>query len=275
MIWITAVAVFAAICIAALRQELTVRDYSLTTKKLSSVIRLALIADLHDVWYGENQQELIDAIAARDPHLVLFAGDIIDGKRPYDATKQLMAALGRKYQCFFVTGNHEHRTGNVGNIKNMLRSLGVKVLSGDAEYVTTGGGLIKICGLDDPEESRFSRAKGAYAANRKNRIHTLMTAADEDVFTVLLTHRPEWAREYSAAGFDLVTAGHAHGGQVRLPGIINGLYAPNQGLFPKYAGGSFKLGKTTMIVSRGLSRGRIPRVFNPPELVVIELRPGA
>ena len=77
-------------------------------------------------------------------------------------------------------------------------------------------------------------------------------------------------------GFELVLAGHAHGGQWRLPGLLNGLFAPDQGLFPTYAGGRYALGDTTLLVSRGLAREstRLPRFYNRPELVMVELRPG-
>ena len=62
---------------------------------------------------------------------------------------------------------------------------------------------------------------------------------------------------------------------MRLPGLINGLYAPNQGLFPKYAGGLYKFTGTDFIVSRGLARETtpVPRLFNRPEIPVIELKP--
>ena len=91
---------------------------------------------------------------------------------------------------------------------------------------------------------------------------------------MLLTHRPERVGNYRGSGFDQVVAGHAHGGQVRIPGILNGLFAPNQGLFPKYAGGQYSQSDTIMIVSRGLAREstRIPRIFNRPELLLIELK---
>ena len=57
-----------------------------------------------------------------------------------------------------------------------------------------------------------------------------------------------------------MVSGHAHGGQVRIPGVLNGLYAPNQGWFPKLAGGAYAQGGTTLIVSRGLAvRTRLPR----------------
>ena len=95
--------------------------------------------------------------------------------------------------------------------------------------------------------------------------------AKKDHFTVLLSHRPELFENYVSRAFDLVLCGHAHGGQWRIPGVLNGLYAPQQGLFPLYAGGKYEKGSTTMIVSRGLAKETtpIPRIFNPPELVVV------
>ena len=90
-----------------------------------------------------------------------------------------------------------------------------------------------------------------------------------------MTHRPERVSDYAGSGFDLVLAGHAHGGQWRLPGLINGVLAPNQGMFPTYAGGRYEIGGATLIVSRGLAREstRVPRLFNRPELVVVDIEP--
>ena len=92
-------------------------------------------------------------------------------------------------------------------------------------------------------------------------------------YTILLAHRPEYFQLYADYGFDLALCGHAHGGQWRLPGLINGVYAPGQGLWPKYAGGIYQQAACTMLVSRGLAREstRIPRLFNRPELVIIDL----
>ena len=90
-------------------------------------------------------------------------------------------------------------------------------------------------------------------------------------FIILLSHRPEMLDVYEAAGVDLVFTGHAHGGQWRLPGI-GGLIAPGQGFFPAYTEGSHTEGDTTMYVSRGLGNSLMPiRIFNRPELVVVEL----
>jgi predicted MPP superfamily phosphohydrolase len=93
----------------------------------------------------------------------------------------------------------------------------------------------------------------------------------ESGLRVLLTHHPESADVYRRFGFDLVISGHTHGGQARVPFIMNGLYASGQGFFPPLAGGLYDRGDHFQIVSRGLGGYPVlPRVFNPPELVILD-----
>ncbi len=90
-------------------------------------------------------------------------------------------------------------------------------------------------------------------------------------FTILLSHKPNYFKEYSVAGIDLVLSGHAHGGQIRLP-FIGGIVGPDQGLFPKYTNGLYTKNQTSMVVSRGLGNSLFPlRLFNKPEIVSITL----
>ena len=106
-------------------------------------------------------------------------------------------------------------------------------------------------------------------------LESVAWASTNQDFTLLVSHRPERIEDYAKYPFDLVLAGHAHGGQWCLPFLINGVYAPNQGVFPKYAGGMYARGDMHMIVSRGLAREstRIPRFYNRPELVVVDILP--
>jgi len=99
---------------------------------------------------------------------------------------------------------------------------------------------------------------------------------DPALFTIFMAHRPEYIDVYLQYDFDLILSGHAHGGQWRIPGILNGFLAPNQGFFPQYAGGMYEFSDKTFIVSRGLAKEStsIPRVFNPPELVIVDIVPG-
>lgn len=237
---------------------ITVPRYEIVTDKVSEDMRIVLLTDLHSSSYGTNQQVLMDAVDRQDPDVILMAGDIMEEIRPHINSIKLLQHLTEKYPCYYTTGNHEEWSGEVGEIKHLIDLCGVEILEG--EYVDFGE--IRICGVDN---SLF----GEQYTNCVN-------AAQEGRFTVFMSHRPDHVDMYSGQGFDVVVCGHAHGGQVIIPGIINGLYAPNQGLFPKYAGGRYTLddGTTEMIVSRGLCKNYIPRVFNQPEVVVIDITAG-
>ena len=264
-----AAAGLAAFFLAGLDGGLTVRSYTVESGKVTAPVRLAVLTDLHACAYGEDQRELLDAVAAQAPDLVLLVGDIVDDepRMPEARALETVAALAEGWPVYYVTGNHEFWSGRPEEIKAEIRAAGAVVLEGQALPVTAAGQPLLIAGVDDPaagEEIWRAQLEAAAAG------------ADGAAFSVLLSHRPERAEEYAGLGFDLVLAGHAHGGQWRIPGLINGLIAPNQGLFPKYAGGAYDLGGgTAMIVSRGLAREstRVPRLYNPPELVVVDVVP--
>ena len=264
-----AAAGLAAFFLVGLDGELTVRSYTVESGKVTAPVRLAVLTDLHACAYGEGQRELLDAVAAQAPDLVLLVGDIVDDepRMPEARALETVAALAEGWPVYYVTGNHEFWSGRPEEIKAEIRAAGAVVLEGQALPVTAAGQPLLIAGVDDPaagEEIWRAQMEAASAG------------ADGAAFSVLLSHRPERAEEYAGLGFDLVLAGHAHGGQWRIPGLINGLIAPNQGLFPKYAGGMYDLGGgTAMIVSRGLAREstRVPRLYNPPELVVVDVVP--
>lgn len=244
--------------------------YSEKSTKLSGYegIRIAFISDLHSCKYGEGQIMLIDEINRNSPDIILFGGDIFDDTMPDDNTKDLIKALSKNYPVYYVTGNHEYRS-EINNIFSFLESCGVIILHGECKTVNINGNNINICGIDDPEAKNHPDL--GYDTDKQ--LDTLKSAINNESYTILITHRPENIAKYLNRGFDLVLAGHAHGGQWRIPYILNGLFAPNQGLFPKYAGGKYTFENTTMIVGRGLAKEStiIPRIFNPRELVMIDV----
>ncbi len=248
----------------ALNQHLTLRQYNIQTKKLRRPVRLILLADLHSCCYGPQQQALLQMIYDRHPDAVLFAGDIIDDLKDPRPAIQLLRAAAKRYPCFAVTGNHEYYGGRAQQRKQLIRQCGVVLLEGDSQMLQICNDPLSICGVDDPN--------GGADAFRSQ----LQSAApvDPSIYTILLTHRPEYIHDYLPLGFDLITAGHTHGGQWRLPGLQRGLMTPSQGLFPKYTGGRYDFGNQTMLISRGLQNDCVvPRLFNPPEVVCIDLVP--
>ena len=99
--------------------------------------------------------------------------------------------------------------------------------------------------------------------------------AGEDGYKILLCHHPEyWSLRdpmLRDKRIDLVLSGHAHGGQWRILG--RGIYAPGQGVLPKYTSGVHYGPYGSLIVSRGLDNPyrKLPRWGNPCEVVYIEI----
>lgn len=265
--WI-GLALLVLIALIGLDQRMIVCKYTVESSKIDQTVKLAVVADFHGCDYGEGASRLIGAIEEETPDVILLAGDIFDDVLPWDDSEALVRALAAKWPCYYVTGNHEYWSKQVEEICRIITASGATVLDQDCAELVVKGQHINLCGIPDPYAN-----VGTWDA---------LTSATGDIhqegLTVLLAHRPELIEQYAAKGtFDLVVSGHAHGGQVRIPFLVNGLFAPNQGWFPKYAGGKYQVEGTTLIVSRGLAREstRLPRVFNRPELVMIELLPAS
>jgi len=264
----------AAAAAAAFWQRLALRTYTIDTGKLRSPVRIALITDLHGSLYGSSQKDLVKAVRKHDPDFVLFSGDIFDEYTGDDNAKRLLTALSAFYPCFYVTGNHENWRNDTAAVKEWVRSCGITVLEGTGETVTVRGQKLQIFGVDDPEAfSGSSYSENKVGSGWYRQFEACKKGIEDGTFSILMSHRPELVADYEDSGFDLIVSGHAHGGQWRVPGLINGLYSPNQGFFPKFAGGLYELENTDLIVSRGLCKDEIPRVFNPPELVIVDLKP--
>lgn len=276
---ITLCSIFLALIImavVALWQGLAVRYYTEITDKVSKNIRVALISDLHDTMYGNNQENLIAEIINQSPDIVVMSGDMTVYPDNISSVEKLLDGISDKIPCYYVVGNHECWTGRPRTIKDKIRACGVTVLEGNVDTLTIDGQTIQIGGVDDPDI--FDTTKLKYGEDCKEwltELNNCTQSLDSNKYSILLSHRPEETDKYSESKFDLVLAGHAHGGQVRVPFIINGLYAPNQGVLPGYAGGQYKLNDSTdMIVGRGLIKEIYPpRVFNRPELVIIDIVP--
>lgn len=268
--WILPVlAILVALALIALDERLILRTYTVASPKLTAEVRLAVVTDFHS---SDNADDVVAMVASCAPDAVLMVGDMFDDdtqNRPTERTLSLMRQLSAQYPCYYVSGNHEAWTGEMDALYQQTEEAGVTVLRMSSGVLTVRGQRIALCGIPDPYEMVFSGAP-----DTEEQLRQAMENVDSADFTVLLAHRPELLAKYAQFPLDLVVSGHAHGGQVRIPGVLNGLYAPNQGWFPKLAGGAYTQDGTTLIVSRGLAvRTRLPRIFNRPEVVLVRCVP--
>lgn len=268
--WILpALAILVALALIALDERLILRTYTVVSPKLTAEVRLAVVTDFHS---SDNADDVVAMVTSCAPDAVLMVGDMFDddtANRPTERTLSLMRQLSAQYPCYYVSGNHEAWTGEMDALYQQTEEAGVKVLRMSSGVLTVHGQRIALCGIPDPYEMVFSGAP-----DTEEQLRQALEDVDSADFTVLLAHRPELLAKYAQFPLDLVVSGHAHGGQVRIPGVLNGLYAPNQGWFPKLAGGAYTQDGTTLIVSRGLAvRTRLPRIFNRPEVVLVRCVP--
>lgn len=231
-----------------------------------SGFKIVQISDLHNAEFGTDNQKLIDILKSEAPDAIVITGDLIDARR---TNTEIAESFARRCMeiadCYYVPGNHEARLGGTYDaFESALIADGVNVLRNGSVRIRKEMDAIRITGVDDPA---FAKASDAIT-----NLDAALEALSSDDFTILLAHRPELIDEYSKWGIDLVLSGHAHGGQIRLPGI-GGLYAPGQGFFPRYTSGNYTVGDTEMIVSRGIGNSAFPlRVNDRPEVVIVTLK---
>jgi predicted MPP superfamily phosphohydrolase len=250
---------------------LVVKNYIIYSDKISKSesIRIVLITDLHSHVYGKNQTKPVSLIKQQKPDIIALAGDIADDEAPIEGTKLFLEGLKGFRPIYYVTGNHEFWSNDIKNIKDTIRKYDVHILENNYEQIKVKNSNFVIGGIDDPDVVMYEKPTLDLGREMNDRFFKLKDKSD---FKILLAHRPELIELYKEFDFDLVLSGHSHGGQVRIPFILNGLLAPNQGWFLKYAGGVYKHGSLTHIVSRGVSYNpRLPRIFNPPEIVTIDI----
>ena len=242
------------------------QHYEVEDMRIHDDVRIAIISDLHGALYGKKQCDLIAALDKESPHVVLLLGDIFDQQDINVHAVELISALAGRFQCYFIPGNHEYKSGELILIRNLLRESNIPILAGESTILTVNQTRVQIFGVDDGQGGK---------AKQLNQIARAGAQRSDSLYSILAIHVPNGVKSYLRYGFDLMLSGHTHGGQIVIHGILNGLYAPGQGFFPKYGGGRYDFGNQTLIISRGLSHKPywLPRIGNPPELTIVTLKP--
>lgn len=247
---------------------ITISEYVISSPDIPAAFdgaRIVQVSDLHNATFGGDQAALLGKVAAAEPDVVFVTGDLVDKDRyNLEVALEFINELSVLADVYFVTGNHEISRGRVDEILSALRETDITILENEMVEWITEGEQIYIAGIHDP-------LLGYADGDSEYSTQSLEEIPFTDEFTLLLAHRPELVDEYAKTEADVVFSGHAHGGQIRLPGI-GGLYAPGQGFFPELTEGVTRFGDLQLVISRGLGNSSFPlRIFNRPEIVVVTL----
>ena len=260
------IAAAAAFLIKDSREDLEISRYEVASQKLPESFdgfKIVQLSDLHGAEFGEDGMGLVEKVKELEPDIIALTGDFVTDEGDLAAVKKLAGRLTELCPVYFVSGNHEFGSGLAIKVRNILERAGVKYLSNEYLTISRGEDEILLGGVEDPL---------AYADMLSpDELAQKMNDAAPDAFKILLGHRNYWMTEYPELPVDLIFCGHAHGGLIRIPGV-GGLIGTDRRLFPDFDAGEYNNGRYTLIVSRGLGNSvPIPRVFNRPEIVCVEL----
>lgn len=273
LLGIIAVILFAYVLLCFSRIGTT--EYVMHSDKIDTPFRIILLADGHNAVFGDGNTQLLHLIAEQSPDAILVVGDMVNGHElQTDSAEQLLRGLCGIAPVYASYGNHEirHEQEFGSDLHARYEACGAVMLEDEWQEIEIGGQAIRLGGIYGYCLPESALATGEA---RIEECEYLRAFQDTELFTLLMCHMPSgWNTFGGLDAWDIncVVAGHAHGGQIILP-LIGGVYAPDQGWFPGRVHGVFEseAQDSTLIVSRGLgSSVSVPRIGNPPEVVVID-----
>lgn len=273
--------------------------YTIQNNKINNDLsgyKIVQISDVHSIRNENKKEKIIEKVKKEKPNIIFVTGDLIDTdyyseqNSMYQQEKitqiekltlDFMKELVNIADVYFIYGNHELvlLDDPVNNeFVVPLNEMGITILNNKLDTIQINNTSINLVGVQDPS-TLYKDKKYAYIGNNNKEktkaiLDDLITNNDEfnnDNFTILLAHRPEFFDLYSNYDIDIAFTGHTHGGLIRLP-IIRGAYSRAEGIFPDYSVGRYNKENFTMIINSGIGYSEIPiRIFNPPEIVVTTL----
>jgi predicted MPP superfamily phosphohydrolase len=246
--------------------QLAVQEKHLAIERLPQSLEGFSIAHLSDLHFtGTIGVEFFEEVVRRTNELaadlVVISGDIADEADCFEWIPRTLGRLTAPLGVYFVLGNHDLFHGRPDRLRQILAESGLIDLHGCWQRLDVRGTELILAGTEvpwTPPEPDMTDCPAQQ--NRK----------ESGQLRVLVSHTPDqigWATRHD---FDLMLAGHTHGGQFRLP-LIGPILSPSlHGV--KYAGGVFYSKPTLMHVSRGISADFPLRMNCRPELAKLVLR---
>lgn len=254
----------------AVDSRLEVSKYDISSEEIPKSFDGYKIIHLSDA-HSDTVPGLISEIEEEKPDLIVCTGDMTDDDgRSFNPTLCLMKKLVKIAPVHMVTGNHDLARDDFLKLEENLVKIGARFLHNERVLIEKNGETIALSGIDDPvvlsEQNIYNKVKNAAQALGRY-----------DGYEILLFHRANLFEILDGYGFNLVLAGHMHGGHVRLPGL-GGMVSPKTSVLsdkmirPKYFAGCYNYSDMTMLVSRGLGNPMlIPRIYNRPEVILVRL----
>jgi uncharacterized protein len=282
--WVLLGLVAAGIAVAAYavfveRRWFRLRRYRLAILPAGGPLDVLHLSDLHMVEGARAMRRFLASLPEAD--VTIVTGDMLGDPDAVEYVVESLRPVRGRVASYFVLGSNDlyaprplnylryfvphhrrkRRVGRKGRAADLVRMLegdGWIHLKNRKESAQLDGVAAEVVGLDDPHIHRGDLR--------------VAPRTDDERFGLAVVHSPDPAPELVALGYDLVVAGHTHGGQVRLPGV--GALVTNSAIPRSMARGMTRLGPGYVHVSGGLGTNKFApfRFFCRPEATLLELR---
>ncbi|MEA2592241.1 MAG: uncharacterized protein QOD62_2072 [Actinomycetota bacterium] len=242
-------------------------------------LRILQVSDLHLRLSSTRLAAFLSGLSEDTYDLVLATGDLLGEPAAVERCARLLGGLQGRLGRYYVLGSSDYyaprfknyldyfthrrrlptKLNRTDDFLRILESQGYEGLTNRTVYVDLKGTPTQITGMDDPFLQRDDR--------------TLLRRSPDAAFAMCVVHDPSPYQDAAQAGFDLVVAGHTHGGQIRFPFV--GALVTNSTVPRHLALGASWVGRTLLFVTPGLGTGKFApyRFLCPPEASVLELVP--
>ncbi|MEO2042271.1 MAG: metallophosphoesterase [Pirellulales bacterium] len=240
-------------------QSLSQTHLHIGTPSLSDkrALRIVQLSDLHVRDIGHLEIQLLAAVTAAQPDVILLTGDTISHKNGMQPLSEFLKKLPPASHRLAIMGNWEYNAGlTPSSFRKFLSPFGFQVLMNESYRFEYDASVLQITGFDD-----FLAGQPKYLKTEKNEHadqHLMLAHCPEtrDIAQKLLTFPPS-----------LILSGHTHGGQI-APGGFPLITPPGSG---GYVSGWYCDNGPPMYVSRGIGTSLLPlRLGSPPELIVLD-----
>ncbi len=246
---------------------LKVKEYKIINNKIIDEYHGLKIVHISDIHYGSTVSEtelinIVDKINETNPDIVVLTGDLLDERLEYnkEIIVRELSRINSKIGKFAISGNHDIP---IEEFNDIINKSGFKNLNDTYEliYMDSNKPII-ISGIS----SNYQDNSNIGVKTEKFDTYIANLKADDirPIYSILLIHEPDFIDNLDLSKYDLILAGHSHGGQIRLP-IIGKIYTPKGSL--KYYDEYYKINNTDLYISSGLGTSKYKfRLFNRPSI---------
>ena len=240
-----------------------VKEYKIVNNYITEEYHGLKIVQISDIHYGSTINEkklkkLVDEINKLNPDIVTFTGDLIDERMEYDKDILInnLSNINAKLGKYAINGNHDIA---IDDFNEIIEKSGFKNLNNTYELIYNSNNSIIISGIN-------SNIQDTTDLNIKtkdfNEFISSVAEENKPIYSILLIHEPDYIDNLDLSNYDLILAGHSHGGQVKIP-LIGKIYTPPGAR--KYYKEYYKVQNSDLYISNGIGTSTLKfRLFSRP-----------